>query len=188
MTGANAASRSNKRGLRSVFIHLLPLERSFLTSTIPPSGPLRECQKVILSLTQRVESILRLLNAADMSLRIELARLRRIAARSVRLPCGKNDGIIRFREHEACLCAAGLGRALELYPRLAYISLAEQPVGTRHQPGRFRTALRLRSSRLLRRSCLRGLFHLVDRAVRRAFERNAHTERMPRGFKTLRRR
>src|SRR3981081_971612 len=59
--------------------------------------------KIILSLSQCVKSILRLLNAAGMSLRIELARRRRIAARSVCPPCGENDGIIRLREREACL-------------------------------------------------------------------------------------
>src|SRR6266404_3365257 len=137
-------------------------------------------------LTQRVGSILGLLNAAGLSLRVQLARLRRIAARSVCSPCGKNEGIICLREHEARLCAARLDSALEHYPRPTDISLAEQGAGARQQPGRFRTALRLSGRWLLCRSRLRGLRHLGDRAVRRAFDRNARPDRGLRGFTTRR--
>src|SRR5260370_10378767 len=133
-------------------------------------------------LTQRVGSILGLLNAAGLSLRVQLARLRRITARSVCLPFGKSEGIICLREHEARLCAACLDSALEHYPRRTDISLAEQRAGARQQPGRFRTALRLCGRWLLRRGRLRGWFYLVDLAVRRAFKRNARADRTSRGF------
>ncbi len=97
-------------------------------------------------LMQRVGSILGLLNAAGMSFRVQLTRLRRVAARSVCVPCRKNEGIICLREHEARLRAARLDRALEHYPRRTDISLGEQGAGARQQPGRFRTALRLGGS------------------------------------------
>ena len=97
-----------------------------------------EYQNVILSLIQPLQSILRILNSAGMSLCIELARLRRIAARSVCSPCGKNGGIIRLGEREACPCAARFGSTLEHYPRRANISLTEQRAGARDQPRRLR--------------------------------------------------
>jgi predicted RNase H-like HicB family nuclease len=122
-------------------------------------------QHVSASLTQRVESILGLLNAAGMCFCIELARLRRVAARSVRPPGGENDGIICLCEHEACLCAARLGSALEHYPRRADISLAEQCTCAPQQPGRFRTALRHCGSWLLRSGHFYSLRPLGDMAI-----------------------
>src|ERR1700758_3949854 len=76
MAGANAASMSNKRGLRSVYIRELPLERQTQLLSQHPSrrsGPVRECQMSPLP-AQRVESILRLLNAAGLSLRMPKRR------------------------------------------------------------------------------------------------------------------
>jgi hypothetical protein len=51
MTGAATASSNNKRGLGSVFMHELPLERqfSFSGNHRNPPGRVRECQNVILS-------------------------------------------------------------------------------------------------------------------------------------------
>src|SRR5256884_3815711 len=94
-------------------------------------GPCANIKKVIFSLVQLAQSIFRILNSTRLSLRIELARLRRIAARSVCPPRGENDGIVRLREREACQCAARFDSALEHYPRRANISLTEQRAGAR---------------------------------------------------------
>src|ERR1700681_4386117 len=112
-----------------------------------------------------------------MSLRIEFARLRRIAARSVCPPFGENNGVIGLREGEACQSAACLGSALEHSPRRADISLIEQRAGARHQFGHFRTALRHYSRGLLRSGCLYSLRRLGGLAICSALKRSAWINR-----------
>src|SRR5258708_13803584 len=113
MIGANTASASNKRDTNTMFIHSSLLRVTFGLPTFC-HRPVRlhaRYQNVMLSPIQPLQSILRIQNSAGMSLRIELAGLRRFAARSVCLPQGKNDGIIRLRAREACPGAARFASA-----------------------------------------------------------------------------
>src|SRR5919201_2883464 len=95
-----------------------------------------DAEDVIVSLRQRVESILGLLNSASMSLRIMFARFRCFAARTVCPPCGKNGRIIRLREHEARLSTACLDGPLEYDPRRTDIPPIVACVGAPNPPSR----------------------------------------------------
>src|SRR5207253_5522529 len=125
MIGANTASTSHNGDLKILFMLQLPLARQIRLAATDhrPERHNTRRQAPILSRTQRVQSILRLLNSTGMSLGIVLPRLGRIAARSVCPPCGENDGIIGLREREACPCAARVHSARQHYPCRADISL-----------------------------------------------------------------
>src|SRR5438105_4858888 len=143
-----------------------------------PSPPARrDVENVIVSLSQRVESILGLLYSASMSLRIEFARFRRFAARSVCPPFGKNDRLIRLREHEGRLCATRLSSALEYDPCRTDISTSEQRAGARHQSGCFRITLRLCGRWLCWSDCLYSLSRLGDQAIRSRLKCSARINR-----------
>src|SRR5260370_21109224 len=84
--------------------------------------------------TQRIEPRFRLLDSAGFSLCIEIACLRRVAARPIGSPFGKNERVIGLRQREACLSVACLGGAFEHNSRRANIALPEQHARARHQP------------------------------------------------------
>ena len=89
-------------------------------------GRQRECQNVIPPLMHSCGAILGLLDAVGKSLRVQLARLVHVAARTVGLPFGKNEGIIGLREYKASPRAAGLDSALQHHPRCT--DILEYPV------------------------------------------------------------
>ena len=76
------------------------------------------------SLTQRVQSISRLLDAAGKSLGIEFLCLGDVALRAEGSPCRKDERVVRLRQREQRRRAARLGGTLEHDPRRADIALA----------------------------------------------------------------
>src|SRR5262249_34446331 len=106
-----------------------------IRATAPPSGA---------SPSQRFESLSRVLDAASLRLRVEIARLRRIAERSICAPFLEHEWVVGFRKRTACLRIARSNGTRERDPPRADISLAKQDTRAGHQPCDLTSILRVR--------------------------------------------
>ena len=81
---------------------------------------------------QRIGPLLRFFNSAGQSLGVEIECPLCIAAGPVGSPFGKNDGVLGFREREACLGTPHFGGALKHDSRRTDIATTEQHARVRH--------------------------------------------------------
>jgi hypothetical protein len=132
---------------------------------------------------QRIDSVVRLLNATGLGLCVKLSCLRRFSACSRRSPLSENDRVIRFGKRKARLCTARLGSSLQHEPGRSDISLGDQRSGAGHQSCRFKGIFYSRGRRL-RHSLRRDLIDRFALSNRGAICHRACSRRQPlRGFR-----